>query len=163
MSSHEEASLRLHEKHKGKIEVRSKVPLNDHLDLSAAYTPGVAEPCRRIADDPELAYRYTIKSNTVAIVSDGSAVLGLGDIGPLAALPVMEGKALLFKAFADIDAFPLCLDTAYSEESTWRTSGLRAASRSSVAYARSSISPFSTTTSMGPPSSCWQRWRMPAR
>ena len=116
MSSHEEASLRLHEKHRGKIEVRSKVPLNDRLDLSAAYTPGVAEPCRRIAADPELAYRYTIKSNTVAIVTDGSAVLGLGDIGPLAALPVMEGKALLFKAFADIDAFPICLDTKNADE-----------------------------------------------
>jgi malate dehydrogenase (oxaloacetate-decarboxylating) len=116
MPSHEEASLRLHEKHRGKIEVRSKVPLNDRLDLSAAYTPGVAEPCRKIAADPELAYRYTIKSNTVAIVTDGSAVLGLGDIGPLAALPVMEGKALLFKAFADIDAFPICLDTQDADE-----------------------------------------------
>jgi malate dehydrogenase (oxaloacetate-decarboxylating) len=116
MSSHEEASLRLHEEHRGKIEVRSKVPLDGRDDLSAAYTPGVAEPCRRIAADPELAYRYTIKSNTVAIVSDGSAVLGLGDIGPLAALPVMEGKALLFKSFADIDAFPLCLDTQNADE-----------------------------------------------
>jgi len=91
MSSHEDASLRLHEKHRGKIEVRSKVPLNDRLDLSAAYTPGVAEPCRRIAADPELAYRYTIKSNTVAIVTDGSAVLGLGDIGPLAEITNPRG------------------------------------------------------------------------
>jgi len=116
MPSHEDASIRLHEKHRGKIEVRSKVRLNDRNDLSAAYTPGVAEPCRRIAVDPELAYRYTIKSNTVAIVTDGSAVLGLGDIGPLAALPVMEGKALLFKSFADIDAFPICLDTRDADE-----------------------------------------------
>jgi len=116
MGSHEEESLRLHEKHRGKIEVRSKVPLRNRLDLSIAYTPGVAEPCRRIAEDPELAWRYTIKANTVAIVTDGSAVLGLGDLGPLGAIPVMEGKALLFKAFADLDAFPICLDTQEPDE-----------------------------------------------
>lgn len=80
-------------------------------DLSLVYSPGVAEPCREIARDPALAYQYTIKGNTVAIVSDGSAVLGLGDIGPLAAMPVMEGKAILFKRFANINAFPICLDT----------------------------------------------------
>ncbi|MDX1390322.1 MAG: NADP-dependent malic enzyme, partial [Acidobacteriota bacterium] len=114
--SHEEASIKLHELHRGKIEVRSKVPLHNRLDLSTAYTPGVAEPCRRIARHPELVYRYTIKANTVAIVSDGSAVLGLGNIGPLAAIPVMEGKALLFKAFADVDAFPICLDTQNVDE-----------------------------------------------
>ncbi len=114
--SHEETSIRLHERHRGKIEIRSKVPLHNRLDLAAAYTPGVAEPCRRIAKDPSLVYRYTIKANTVAIVTDGSAVLGLGNIGPLAALPVMEGKALLFKIFADVDAFPICLDTQDTDE-----------------------------------------------
>lgn len=114
--SHEEESLKLHEQHQGKIEVRSKVPLVNKLDLSVAYTPGVAEPCRRIAADGELAYRYTIKGNMVAIVTDGSAVLGLGNIGPLAALPVMEGKALLFKAFAELDAFPICLATQDVDE-----------------------------------------------
>ena len=105
-----EESLKLHEKHKGKLEVCSKVPLKDRHDLSLVYTPGVAEVCRRIAKDKDLAYKYTIKSNTVAIVTDGSAVLGLGDIGGQAALPVMEGKALLFKEFAGIDAFPLCFE-----------------------------------------------------
>jgi len=105
-----EESLKLHETHKGKLEVRSKVPLKTRHDLSLVYTPGVAEVCRRIAKDKSLAYKYTIKSNTVAIVTDGSAVLGLGNIGGQAALPVMEGKALLFKEFAGIDAFPLCFE-----------------------------------------------------
>lgn len=85
-------------------------------DLALAYTPGVAEPCKVIAEDPEAAYCYTIKSNTVAVVSDGSAVLGLGNIGPLAAMPVMEGKAVLFKEFGGINAFPICLDTQDTEE-----------------------------------------------
>ncbi|MFQ5743374.1 MAG: NADP-dependent malic enzyme [Acidobacteriota bacterium] len=116
MPSHEEAALRLHELHRGKIEICSKVPVQNRLDLSAAYTPGVAEPCRRIAEDPELAYRYTFKGNVVAIVSDGSAILGLGNLGALAAIPVMEGKALLFKAFAKIDAFPLCLNSQDVDE-----------------------------------------------
>jgi malate dehydrogenase (oxaloacetate-decarboxylating) len=109
-------SLRLHEKFKGKMKIRSKVALETSNDLSLAYTPGVAEICKMIARDGKLAKKYTIKNNTVAIVTDGSAVLGLGNIGPLAALPVMEGKAILHKKFADIDAFPICLDTQDTEE-----------------------------------------------
>jgi malate dehydrogenase (oxaloacetate-decarboxylating) len=103
-----EESLALHEAHHGKLAVRSKVPIHTRHDLSLAYTPGVAEVSRRVAADPELAYRYTLKHNTIAIISDGSAVLGLGDIGGYGAIPVMEGKAILFKEFADIDAFPIC-------------------------------------------------------
>tara|TARA_Y100000310_G_scaffold345846_1_gene471140 strand:+ start:32335 stop:33495 length:1161 start_codon:yes stop_codon:yes gene_type:complete len=106
-----EESLKLHADNKGKLEVKSKVIVNSVKDLSLAYTPGVAEACREIAKDKCLAYKYTIKSNTVAVVSDGSAVLGLGNIGPLASLPVMEGKAVLFKEFGGIDAFPICLET----------------------------------------------------
>ena len=109
-------SLRLHGEWKGKIEVIATVPVATTDDLSLAYTPGVAEPCKVIAEDPEAAYTYTIKSNTVAVVSDGSAVLGLGNIGPLAAMPVMEGKAVLFKEFGGINAFPICLDTQDTEE-----------------------------------------------
>jgi malate dehydrogenase (oxaloacetate-decarboxylating) len=101
-------SLELHARHKGKLEIRSKVPLKNKHDLSLAYTPGVAEVCREIAKDKNLAYRYTMKANTIAIVTDGSAVLGLGNIGGDAAIPVMEGKAILFKEFAGIDAFPIC-------------------------------------------------------
>ncbi len=101
----------MHEKSRGKLEVCPKVPLGCKDDLSRAYTPGVAEPCRRIAKDPEDLYRYTIKGNSVAVVSDGSAVLGLGNIGADASIPVMEGKAVLFKRFAGIDAFPICIDT----------------------------------------------------
>jgi malate dehydrogenase (oxaloacetate-decarboxylating) len=104
-------ALALHEKNKGKLEVRSKVPLKNKHDLSLAYTPGVAEVCREIAKDKNLAYRYTLKANTIAIVTDGSAVLGLGNIGGYAAIPVMEGKAILFKEFAGIDAFPLCFES----------------------------------------------------
>ncbi len=110
MSMREQA-LRLHEQHKGKIEVISKVPLSSRKDLAVAYTPGVAEPCKEIHQNPEEVYRYTAKGNLVAVVTDGTAVLGLGDIGPKAALPVMEGKAILFKAFAGVDAVPICLDT----------------------------------------------------
>jgi malate dehydrogenase (oxaloacetate-decarboxylating) len=109
-------SLTLHEKHRGKLAVVSKVPLANKDDLSTAYTPGVAEPCREIHRDPELVYKYTAKGNTVAVISDGSAVLGLGNIGGKAAIPVMEGKAVLFKAFADIDAIPICLETQDTEE-----------------------------------------------
>ena len=109
-------SLELHEEHKGKIGVVSKVPVKTRDDLSTAYTPGVAEPCRRIHDNESDVYRYTSKGNLVAVVTDGTAVLGLGDIGPSAALPVMEGKAILFKTFADIDAFPICLDTKDPDE-----------------------------------------------
>lgn len=103
-------ALALHEKYRGKLEVRSKVPLKNKHDLSLAYTPGVAEVCREIAKDRNLAYRYTMKANTIAIVTDGSAVLGLGNIGGPAAIPVMEGKAILFKEFAGIDAFPICFE-----------------------------------------------------
>ena len=106
-----EQALELHAKHKGKIEVVSKVPVSNRTELALAYTPGVAEPCKEIHQNPGEVYRYTAKGNLVAVVTDGSAVLGLGDIGPRAALPVMEGKAILFKAFAGIDAMPICLDT----------------------------------------------------
>jgi malate dehydrogenase (oxaloacetate-decarboxylating) len=104
-------ALRAHEQWKGKIEVISRAPLRDAHDLTLAYTPGVAEPCREIAREEELVYKYTRKGNMVAIVTDGTAILGLGDIGPKAGLPVMEGKAVLFKAFGDVDAVPICLDT----------------------------------------------------
>jgi malate dehydrogenase (oxaloacetate-decarboxylating) len=109
-------SLALHKKHKGKIELKSKIPVRNKNDLSVAYTPGVAEVCRLIHTDKKLARTYTLKANTVAVISDGSAVLGLGNIGPEAAIPVMEGKALLFKEFANVDAFPICLDTQDTEE-----------------------------------------------
>ncbi len=106
-----EESLELHRQNVGKLTVQSKVPVKNAHDLSLAYTPGVAEACKLIAEDKDLAYTYTNKGNFVAVVSDGTAVLGLGDIGPEAAMPVMEGKAILFKTFADVDAFPICLDT----------------------------------------------------
>lgn len=109
-------SLEMHEKNHGKIEVVSKVRIRTREDLSTAYTPGVAEPCRRIASDKSEVYKYTGKSNLVAVVTDGTAVLGLGDIGPEAAMPVMEGKAILFKEFAGVNAFPICLDTKDTEE-----------------------------------------------
>ena len=110
------AALKMHSEHRGKIEIRGKVAVKTRDDLSTAYTPGVAEPCRRIAADPAAAWEYTAKGNMVAVVTDGSAVLGLGDIGPLAALPVMEGKALLFKEFGGVDAVPVCLDVHTPEE-----------------------------------------------
>lgn len=109
-------SLKMHEEHQGKIGIVSKVQVKTREDLSTAYTPGVAEPCRRIHAKKSDVYRYTAKKNLVAVVTDGTAVLGLGDIGPEAALPVMEGKAILFKEFADVDAFPICLDTKDTEE-----------------------------------------------
>lgn len=111
-----EESLKLHELHHGKIEVISKVKVETREDLSLAYTPGVAEPCRRIHANEDDVYKYTSKGNIVAIVTDGSAVLGLGDIGPKAGLPVMEGKAILFKEFANVDAFPICIDSNDVEE-----------------------------------------------
>ena len=111
-----QAALKMHEDNKGKISVVSKVDVKTRDDLSTAYTPGVAEPCRRIRDDKSEVYRYTEKGNLVAVVTDGTAVLGLGDIGPEAALPVMEGKAILFHEFAGIDAFPICLDTKDTDE-----------------------------------------------
>jgi len=104
-------ALEFHRKSRGKIAIKSKVPCSTREDLSLAYTPGVAEPCREIAKDPGLVYDYTSKGNLVAVVTDGSAVLGLGDIGATASIPVMEGKAILFKGFADVDAFPICIDS----------------------------------------------------
>lgn len=109
-------ALSLHSKNKGKIEIISKVSIDNEHDLSLAYTPGVAEPCMEIARDKQLVYKYTAKSNLVAVISDGTAVLGLGDIGPEAALPVMEGKAILFKNFAGVDAFPICIATKDTNE-----------------------------------------------
>lgn len=111
-----EKALMLHEQWNGKLEVVSKAPVKSREDLSIAYTPGVAEPCKVIAQDKEAAYKYTMKANTVAVVSDGSAVLGLGNIGPYAAMPVMEGKAVLFKEFGGVNAVPICLDTQDTEE-----------------------------------------------
>lgn len=109
-------SLELSEKHRGKLEVNPVISITNREELSTAYTPGVAEPCRQIHKNKADAYRYTIKARTVAVVSDGTAVLGLGDIGPEAAMPVMEGKCCLFKAFGGVDAFPVCLDTKDTEE-----------------------------------------------
>ncbi|MEE1290013.1 MAG: malic enzyme-like NAD(P)-binding protein, partial [Spirochaetota bacterium] len=111
-----ELALKLHEENRGKISVVSKVKVENRDDLSTAYTPGVAEPCRKIHANENDVYRYTSKGNLIAVVSDGTAVLGLGDIGPKAAMPVMEGKAILFKTFAGIDAFPICLDTKNVDE-----------------------------------------------
>ena len=109
-------ALSMHEKWNGKLETTAKAPVSSREDLAICYTPGVAEPCKVIAENPEAAYIYTIKSNTVAVVSDGSAVLGLGNIGPYAAMPVMEGKAVLFKEFGGVNAVPICLDTQDTEE-----------------------------------------------
>ena len=114
--NYDELSLKFHEEHRGKIEVTPKAKLENRDDLSIEYTPGVAAPCRRIAENKEEVYRYTAKGNLVAVVTDGTAVLGLGDIGPEAGLPVMEGKAILFKQFANVDAFPICLDTKDTDE-----------------------------------------------
>lgn len=111
-----EKTILMHKKWNGKLDTVSKFPIKTSEDLAVAYTPGVAEPCKLIAEDPSLAYTYTIKANTVAVVSDGSAVLGLGNIGPYAAMPVMEGKCVLFKEFAGINAVPICLDTQDTEE-----------------------------------------------
>jgi malate dehydrogenase (oxaloacetate-decarboxylating) len=109
-------SLRIHASKKGKISVISKVSVDDKEDLSIAYTPGVAEPCKKISQDKNNVYRYTIKGRTVAIVTDGTSVLGIGDIGPEAALPVMEAKSIIFKELGDVDAFPICLDTKDPDE-----------------------------------------------
>ena len=111
-----EKALIAHQKWNGKLETHAKAPVKDRDALAIAYTPGVAEPCKAIAQDPAAAYTYTIKANTVAVVSDGSAVLGLGNIGPYAAMPVMEGKCVLFKEFGDVNAVPICLDTQETEE-----------------------------------------------
>jgi len=109
-------SLEVHRRKQGKLEIKSKLPLRNKTDLSIAYTPGVAEPCRRIARNPRDAYKYTIKGNSVAVVTNGTAVLGMGNIGAQAALPVMEGKAVLFKHFANVDAYPICIDSQNPEE-----------------------------------------------
>ena len=111
-----EKALLLHEQWNGKLETTSKAPISSREDLALAYTPGVAEPCNKIAENPDDVYKYTIKSNTIAVVSDGSAVLGLGNIGAKAAMPVMEGKAVLFKEFGGVNAFPICLDTQDTDE-----------------------------------------------
>jgi malate dehydrogenase (oxaloacetate-decarboxylating) len=116
MSILREEALHIHRVNKGKLESKSKVPVRNAKDLSLAYSPGVAEPCKDIYDDKSKVYEYTMKGNTVAVVSDGTAVLGLGNIGPEAALPVMEGKAVLFKSFAGVDAFPICLNTTDVEK-----------------------------------------------
>ena len=116
MTDYFEKSLIMHQQLKGKVGIHNKIPIGSRDDLSVAYTPGVARPCEVIAEDPEEAYKLTIKGNSVAVISDGSAVLGLGDIGPLASLPVMEGKALLFREFAKIDAWPVCIDTKDPEK-----------------------------------------------
>ena len=114
--TNQEKALELHEKLQGKLETVSKTPVRTREDLALVYTPGVAEPCKVIAKDPAAAYTYTMKANTVAVVSDGSAVLGIGNIGPKAAMPVMEGKAVLFKEFGGVNAVPICLDTQDTEE-----------------------------------------------
>lgn len=111
-----EKAIKLHREWNGKLVTTSKAPVKDREALAIAYTPGVAEPCKIIAEHPEEAYNYTIKANTVAVISDGSAVLGLGNIGALAAMPVMEGKCVLFKEFGDVNAVPICLDTQDTEE-----------------------------------------------
>ena len=111
-----EKALQLHEQWNGKLETTSKAPISSREDLALAYTPGVAEPCKKIAENPDDVYKYTINSNTIAVVSDGSAVLGLGNIGAKAAMPVMEGKAVLFKEFGGVNAFPICLDTQDTDE-----------------------------------------------
>ena len=116
MSTLRNDTLKMHKENQGKLSVHSKVPLRNAEDLSLAYSPGVAEPCMDIYEDESKVYDYTMKGNLVAVVSNGTAVLGLGNIGPKAAMPVMEGKALLFKSFADVDAFPLCLDTTDSDK-----------------------------------------------
>ena len=116
MDDHMEKSLKFHEEWNGKLEVSSKCAVRSREDLAIAYTPGVAQPCKVIAEDKNAAFKYTMKANTVAVISDGSAVLGLGNIGPYAALPVMEGKAVLFKEFGNVNAIPICLDTQDTEE-----------------------------------------------
>ena len=133
------AALEMHETHKGKVGIVSKVEVATRDDLSTAYTPGVAEPCRKIKENPDDVYKYTFKGNMVAVVSNGTAVLGLGDIGPEAGLPVMEGKAVLFKEFGGVDAFPICINA-------------QSASRSRRPWSGSWISPCSTMTSTALPS-----------
>ena len=164
------AALELHSRFPGKIAVQSLCECKDRDALSTAYTPGVAEPCRKIKANPDDVYTYTMKGRTVAVVTNGTAVLGLGNIGPEAGLPVMEGKCVLFKEFGGVDAFPICLNAKTKEEviaavkaiappsavSTWRTLPPPAALPSKSGCRRSWTSPSSTTTSMARPSSCWR-------
>ena len=164
----QEESLKLHEEWAGKIEIKSRVPGTDATDLSLAYTPGVAEPCREIAKNPELLDFYTRRWNQVAVVSDGSAVLGLGNIGGRAAMPVMEGKSVLFKAFGGVDAFPICLDTQDPDEivrivqalaATFGGVNLEDIEAPQCFYIEPKLkktrtSPSSTTTDTAPPSWC---------
>ena len=146
MATNAEKALELHKEWKGKISTEAKCEVKTREDLALAYTPGVAEPCKVIHEDPKEAYTYTLKQNTIAVVSDGSAVLGLGNIGPEAAMPGMEGKAVLFKEFGGVNAFPICLKTQDvdeivetvqrrsppSAESIWRISARRAVLKSNV-------------------------------
>lgn len=120
----QEKALQLHKEWNGKIETVSKTPVKSREALSLAYTPGVAEPCKVIAEDKEAAYQYTMKANTVAVISDGSAVLGLGNIGPYAAMPVMEGKAVLFKEFGGVNAVPIALTRRIPKKSSRQSHGL---------------------------------------
>ena len=161
-------SLRLHGEWKGKIEIQARVPVETKDDLSLAYTPGVAQPCLEIQKDVEKSYELTRRWNLCAVITDGSAVLGLGDIGPEAGMPVMEGKCVLFKAFGDVDAFPLCVKTHDVDEFVnavvlhlrqlrrHQSGGYRrarAALRSSASSRKSATFPSSTTTSTAPRSS----------
>ena len=148
-----EESLRLHREWQGKIEVVSRVPVTNKDELSLAYTPGVAQPCLEIQKDYDLSFDLTRRHNLVAVITDGTAVLGLGDIGPEAGMPVMEGKCALFKAFGGVDAFPICIRSKDVDEivrTIYLISGSFGGSR------RSAIFPCSTTTSTAPPS-WWAR------
>ena len=166
-----ERALQAHEKWGGKIEVVARCEVNSKDDLSIAYTPGVAEPCLKIKDDPSLSYTYTRRHNLVAVITDGTAVLGLGDIGPIAGMPVMEGKCALFKAFADVDAFPLCVASKDVDEivrtiqlisGSFGGINLRAALRSSADSRRSATFRYSTTTSTAPLSAAVRLCSTPA-
>ena len=157
-------SLRLHGEWKGKIEVTARMPVDTKDDLSLAYTPGVAQPCLEIQKDLEKSYELTRRWNLCAVITDGSAVLGLGDIGPEAGMPVMEGKCVLFKAFGNVDAFPLCVKTHDVDEfvntvalisGSLRIFPRPDALRSSASSRNAATSPSSTTTSTAPPSLRW--------
>ena len=150
------AALALHSKYPGKIAVQSLAPCKNRDALSTAYTPGVAEPCRKIKANPDDVYTYTMKGRTVAVVTNGTAVLGLGNIGPEAGLPVMEGKCVLFKEFGGVDAFPICLNAKTKEEVIAAVKAIApSASRSKLSWSVTWTSPSSTMTSTVPPSSCW--------